>query len=194
MAGLPDNWKQSMSSQTGRRVQINRAMLLVCDSTGKVEAVTSNSAGEPLGPSFAHRDFGEIFGPRSTINRWFKERIREARERDGYVAETRLENGNGALLVRLESLRSDRGLYGFALQLSPLTVSEAAPALREGDSIVARRQWHEIKNHIGALKLYATFLKRKMPEGDERRIVEKIFTGVNALISYLDRIRRGGLQ
>jgi hypothetical protein len=47
---------------------------------------------------------------------------------------------------------------------------------------------------MGALKLYATFLKKKMADGDERRIVEKIFNGVNALIGYLDRIRRGAVR
>ena len=97
------------------------------------------------------------------------------------------------MTLRLDSLNCDGERCGFTLQIAPLG-SEIICVLHEGDSVVARKQWHEIKNHVGALKLYATFLKRKMPEGDERRIVEKIFNGVNTLIGYLDRIRRGEPQ
>jgi nitrogen-specific signal transduction histidine kinase len=78
---------------------------------------------------------------------------------------------------------------------SPLLGNSAmSRELAEGGSIVTRKQWHEIKNHIGALRLYATFLKRRMPEGDERQIVEKVLQGVNTLIGYLERIRRGDPQ
>lgn len=183
-----------MGSSNGDRVKINRAMLLVCNASGEVQAVTSNAADDSrLGVSFVHKNLADIFGLSSTINRWFAERVREAREQDEYAAETRLENGDGPVLVKLDSLKCDHELYGFALQFSPLVLPDPC-ALGEGDSIVARKQWHEIKNHIGALKLYATFLKRKMPEGDERRIVEKIFDGVNTLIGYMDRIRRGESQ
>lgn len=182
-----------MGLQNGERVKIHRAMLLVCDASGEVQAVTSNAADDARGVSFVHKNLADIFGLSSTINRWVTERIQEAREQDEYAAETRLENGDGPVLVKLESLKRDHELYGFALQFSPLVLRDPC-ALREGDSIVARKQWHEIKNHIGALKLYATFLKRKMPESDERHIVEKIFNGVNALIGYMDRIRRGERQ
>ncbi|HXU10147.1 MAG TPA: hypothetical protein VN743_14215, partial [Blastocatellia bacterium] len=103
-----------------------------------------------------------------------------------------VEKGRGKLSVRLDILRHDRELYGFALQVLP--VQNGAAGLSDGDSVVERKQWHEIKNHVGALKLYATFLKRKMADGDERRIVEKIFNGVNELIGYMDRIRRGDAQ
>lgn len=181
-----------MGSQDAGRVKINRAMLLVCDAAGEVQAVTSNAADDArMGVSFVHKSLAEIFGLSSAINRWFTERSLEARAQDEYVAETQLENGDGPVLVKLESLKRDHQLYGFALQFSPLALRDTTCGLGEGDSIVARKQWHEIKNHIGALKLYATFLKRKMPEGDERRIVEKIFNGVNALIGYMDKIRRG---
>ena len=193
--GLPGAGKRTMHSHKAGRVHINKAMLMVCDLAGKVQAVTSNAADEEiLGPSFEQREFGEIFGRSSTINRWFSARITEAKGKDEYVAETQLEDGDGPLLVRLESLKSDHKPYGFALQLMPLSNGEKPCSLHEGDSIVARRQWHEIKNYVGALKLYATFLKRKMPEGDERSIIEKIFNGVNDLIGYMDRIRRGGPQ
>jgi hypothetical protein len=177
------------------QLQISKKMLLVCDVTGKVQAVTSRAASDTLtGVSIVGRDFAQIFGLDSTINRWFTERIQEARGQYQYSAETSLENGHGKVFVRLESLTRDGEPYGFALQLRPLVQPETPSTLVNGDSIISRRQWHEIKNHVGALKLYATFLKRKMSEGDERSIVEKIFNGVNALIGYLERIQRGDVK
>jgi hypothetical protein len=170
-------------------------MLLVCNPAGKVQAVTSTAISDCFpGASVAERDFGEIVGLGPAINLWFKDRMREAVDTDEYSAEAILENEGERVLVRLESLRRDGELYGFVLQFFPVVDPEVPHAINDGDSIISRRQWHEIKNHVGALKLYATFLKRQMPEGDERRIVEKIFNGVNALIGYLDKIRRGEPQ
>jgi hypothetical protein len=67
-------------------------------------------------------------------------------------------------------------------------------AICEGDAIVTRQQWHDIKNHLGGLKLYATYLKRKLPEGEDQEISGKILTGVDALIDKLAKIRRGETQ
>jgi hypothetical protein len=173
----------------------SKGVLLVCNPAGKIQAITSKATGDSLAEaSVAELDLSESFGFGSTINCWLAEKMREAREQAEYSAEARLENGNGQIFVHLDSLRRNGELYGFALRFYPLEVVKTPPGLDDGDSVITRRQWHEIKNHVGALKLYATFLKRKMPDGDERRIVEKIFGGVNALIGYLDRIRRGEPQ
>lgn len=181
------------SPGTCAQLSDHRAMLLVCNPEGKVQAITSSHTSDGLSTSnISDRDFGEFFGQGSAANRWFAARMQEARSQNGYRVEASLENGDGYILVRLESLTRDGELYGFVLQSLPLDGVNTSCSANDGDSVVTRRQWHEIKNHVGALKLYATFLKRKMPEGDERKIVEKIFGGVNALIGYLDRVRRGG--
>jgi hypothetical protein len=182
------------SPEPNGRVHINKAMLLVCDPAGNVQAVTSNAAEEIFPGGFGEKKFAEIFGRGSMLEDWLAERIEEARALDQYCAEANLENDGDRVFVRIESLKRDGELYGFALQLFPLVVAGTPFALTDGDSIVLRKEWHEIKNHMGALKLYATFLKKKMADGDERRIVEKIFNGVNALIGYLDRIRRGAVR
>lgn len=169
-------------------------MLFVCDAAGRVQAVTSKGADESFrGVNVGERDFGEIFGRGSSINSWFTECIKQARQQNEYYAEANLDLGNGSepVFVKLESLRCGNELYGFALQLCPSVPDRTSFTPDEGDSVITRKQWHEIKNHIGALRLYATFLKRKMPDGDERSIVEKVLSGVNALIGYLDKIRRG---
>jgi nitrogen-specific signal transduction histidine kinase len=181
----------------------NNAMLLVCDAKGKVQAVNSGADMEVVsGIKSNDVEVGQFFGQNSAVNRWFLERLKEASELADYSAEADLdlEDGDRHVFVRLDSLKCDNELYRFAFQLCPdsarTTTRELpellqSPRLEEGDSIVTRREWHEIKNHVGALRLYATFLKRRMPDGDERQIVEKVLQGINTLIGYLDRIRRG---
>jgi nitrogen-specific signal transduction histidine kinase len=178
----------------------DNAMLLVCDAKGRVQAVNSGAGMEVVsGIKASDIEVGQFFGQNSAVNRWFLERLQEASELADYSAEADLdlEDGDRHVFVRLDSLKCENELYRFALQLCPDQMSRSArevselPHLEEGDSIVTRREWHEIKNHVGALRLYATFLKRRMPEGDERQIVEKVLQGINTLIGYLDRIRRG---
>ena len=171
-------------------------MLLVCDAAGKVQAVTSKSGTEVQPTNAAENDVGQFFGINSAVNQWFMDRIHEASNSADYSAEANLdlEEEGTHVFVRVDSLNCENERYRFALQLCPTEPELSVQKLGDGDSIVTRKQWHEIKNHIGALRLYATFLKRRMPEGDERQIVEKVLQGVNALIGYLDRIRRGDPQ
>jgi nitrogen-specific signal transduction histidine kinase len=171
---------------------VNEVTLVVCDAAGKVLAVSANAPQEIIACSpVAHHHFTEVFGENSTITDWLTEQIQHARREGEYTAESQIENGNGLLHVRLENLMCDQELYGFALTLVPARAAATGERLEEGDSLVSRKQWHEIKNYIGAMKLYATFLTKKLPEGDERQTIEKMLNGINNLIDYLARIRRG---
>src|SRR6202040_935117 len=98
-----------------------KAMMLVCDASGRVQAVTSKGGVETFGGVSGARDFADIFGRDSTINNWFTERVQEAREQNEYYAEAILDlgNGSGQVFAKLESLTCDDELYGFALQLCP---------------------------------------------------------------------------
>lgn len=170
----------------------NNAMLLLCDAAGKVQAINAGAGIEVVSGINA----GDMLGVNSAVNRWFLERMKEAGELANYSAEADLDLEDGArhVFVRLDRLKCENELYRYALQLCPDQAARPARELlriEDGDSVVTRKQWHEIKNHVGALRLYATFLKRRMPEGDEREIVEKVLQGINTLIGYLDRIRRG---
>ena len=181
-----------MSFPGSAHTRITSPILLVCDRWGKVQAASSIGAGNELWDvSSREQNLDDLFGADSAVNRWLQDRMLGARERDEFSAKTSMQNGDSRIFIKLESLREGREIYGFALQVLPLAADGTRRMLMDGDIIVERRQWHEIKNHVGALKLYATFLKRKMPQGDERQTVEKIINGVNALISYLDKIRRG---
>jgi len=170
-------------------------MLLLCDAAGRVQAVSGGTASDAFScVTIAQKHYAELFGPESSITRWLTEHLNAARRKIDYFAESSLETGERLVFLRLESLKCDDELYGFALQIFPSDAITDNSALEEGDAIVYRKQWHEIKNHIGALKLYATFLTRKMSEGDERQTVEKMLNGINVLIDYLAKIRRGDAQ
>lgn len=189
-------WEGRMSKQEfAYETPATGPMLLLCDAAGRVQAVSGATANDTFPcVTIAQKHFAELFGPESNITRWLTEHLNEARRRINYQAEASLEDGSRMVLLKLESLKCDDELYGFALQLLPADAPAKANALDEGDAIIYRKQWHEIKNHIGALKLYATFLTRKMPEGDERQTVEKMLNGINVLIEYLAKIRRGDAQ
>lgn len=168
--------------------------LVVCDAAGRIVAVSANAPKAIISCSpVSHQHFAEVFGETSMITRWLTNHIGQARRTGDYFIEQQVENGNDMLQIRLESLTCDEELYGFALTLKPAKECDGNH-LEEGDAVVYRKQWHEIKNAIGALKLYATFLTRKLPEGDERQTVEKMLAGINGLIDYLAKIRRGETQ
>jgi hypothetical protein len=172
----------------------SQVTLLICDAAGKVQAVSSgNSAYKLARPEAAQKHFSEVFGRDSQLTDWLTEQFSIARKDAEHYAESRVRNGSGEVMVKLESLRRDSELYGFAVYIS--SIEEAArPALGEGDAIVTRQQWHDIKNHLGGLKLYATFLKRKLPAGDDQQTVEKMLSGIDGLIDHLAKIRRGEAQ
>ena len=172
--------------------RVSDVTLVVCDAAGRLLAISANAPREIISCSpVAHQHFAEIFGESSAITRWLTNHLGQARREGDYFVESHVETGNGLLHIRLESLMCDQELYGFALTLAPTQPPATGERLEDGDSVVYRKQWHEIKNYIGALKLYATFLTRKLPEGDERQTIEKMLNGINSLIDYLARIRRG---
>lgn len=169
--------------------------LVICDAAGRIQAITSSAPKNviPCSP-VKHKHFAEVFGQDSEITNWLTHHMNEARKQVDYYSESQLENGSNPLQINLESLKCDEEFYGVALTISPFVARDNRNAHEEGDSVIYRKQWHEIKNHIGALKLYATFLTKKLPDGDERQAVEKMLNGINTLIEYLARIRRGEAQ
>jgi hypothetical protein len=183
----------SAQSESGSP-QVSDVTLVICDAAGRLLAISANAPRELISCSpTAHQHYAEVFGESSTITRWLTDQLGQARREGDYYIEHQIESGGDMLNLRLESLMCDQELYGFALTLAP-AASTSAALLEEGDAVVYRKQWHEIKNYIGALKLYATFLTKKLPDGDEKQTIEKMLAGINGLIDYLARIRRGETQ
>ena len=61
---------------------------------------------------------------------------------------------------------------------------------------VSQRAWHDIKNQLGGLKLYATFLKMKLGKEDDlvRETSEKIVRGIDAIVETIAEVRRGDVK
>lgn len=183
------------ATNTAGGLRVDGTTMVICDAAGRVEAVTSNASKSVISCSpVKHKHFAEVFGRDSEITNWLTYHMSQARRQVDYYNESQLGNGSDALLVKLESLKCDEEFYGFVLTISPFVSGESRNGYEDGDAVVYRKQWHEIKNHIGALKLYATFLTKKLPDGDELHAVEKMLNGINTLIEYLARIRRGEAQ
>ncbi len=172
--------------------------LLICDAGGRIKATSSGAAYNGLvGAGHKQMHFAELFGSESKLTKWLSEQMSEARRLPTHSAELCLDESRDckrAMVVRLESLQSDSEIQEYAIQLFPGGVGGMVCAVGEGDSLVTREQWHDVKNHLGGLKLYATFLKRKLTEGDELRTVEKMLKGIDVLIEHLAKIRRGEAQ
>lgn len=170
-------------------------VVVVCDTTGKVLAVSTATADERFSSdAVTQKSIDDLFGQSSAVARWVRGELARADKDEGYFSETTLKEGAARTFVRLDLLERDGESFGFALQVYPDGALSGQSEPKEGDSVVTQKQWHEIKNHIGALKLYATFLTRRMQEGDERQTVEKMLNGINLLIDYIAKIRRGEMQ
>jgi nitrogen-specific signal transduction histidine kinase len=170
----------------------NSSTLVICDAGGRVQAVSSKASSDLL-PCAKVKGihFSEVFGQASEITRWLTEHINLARRQGDYMAESRFEGKQGSLIVKLESLKCDGEPYGFAVQILHDRPPQQESALTEGTTVVTRQQWHDIKNQLGGLKLYATFLSRKMATGADHETIEKLLNSVNMLIENLAKIRRG---
>jgi hypothetical protein len=176
------------------RLHLKSATLLVCDAAGRVQAVSSGAAAPTIGADAVQKHYAEVFGRDSNITKWLTDQLEAARKHGDYLAESNIQNGDAPLSVRLESLKTGDELYGFAVYLNPECLKAPCLTLQEGDTVVTRQEWHDVKNHLGGLKLYATFLRRKLVLEEDQRIVEKMLQGIDVLIEHLAKIRRGESQ
>jgi len=194
----------SGSDSAARSLASSRSIVLIYDMEGKLMAGSGAASSPLLSPAegsatvacqpsdlqesgeTAAPHFADMFGADSMLARWLAEHYLKARAMDDYQTESELEHNGIPLQVRLETLRQHGTSYGIALLLAA-----RGAALGDGDAIVTRQQWHDIKNHLGGVKLYATFLKRKLADGEDQPIVDKILNGINGLIEQMARIRRG---
>lgn len=173
----------------------NARSLVICDAEGRVEAVSVEPPG--IGPSISFPDekhFSEMFGQGSDLTIWIAEQIADARHRSRYWNETTLElseEKNSPSFVRFETLSLGGDLRGFAIHIFPKGVQGNMRAISEGDAVVTKQQWHDIKNRLSVLKLYATLLRKSLPEGEDRNTAEKLLNGIDTLTRELAGIRRG---
>lgn len=156
--------------------------VIVVDAAGRVASATSG-ADALLG----------VAGLRAGAT--LDEALAESPELRTWVAETAAGRTNGSgdrcvvgdgaasVEVRFAPLDADGA---FALVAAP---AEAAPI---HGSEVSQQAWHDIKNQLGGLKLYATFLKMKLASQDEtiRETTAKIVGGIDAVVRSIAEVRR----
>jgi hypothetical protein len=167
-------------------------ILIVLDPSGRLEAASKApvawlraQAVEGGADDEPNAHYSRLFGPGSAITVWISRQIEQARGQT-FHAQSNIAIDGQVVGAKFETLTRAEGLFGYGVELSACGLQ-----VSEGDAVVGRQQWHDIKNHLGGLKLYATFLNKKIPEGDDRQIVEKLLKGINSLIDHLARIRRG---
>jgi hypothetical protein len=167
-------------------------ILIVLSPGGRIEAASKAPAGwlraqavDTAADDEPNAHYSRSFGTESEITLWISKQIEQAHG-EKFHAQSNIAINGQVVGAKFETLSRDGLLFGYAVQLSACGLQ-----VSEGDAVVGRQQWHDIKNHLGGLKLYATFLNKKIPEGEDRQIVEKLLKGINSLIDHLARIRRG---
>lgn len=164
-------------------------MTIICDTNGMLLAASNEDDGwlTPLrqdGDSNQRGDhYAGIFGPESDLTRWIAAQMKRGDQDTVRGASSDISHNGEVVRVRMECLKSAGELFGYALHLSPRA---------EGLSISTdQERWHDIKNYIGSLKLYATFLQKKLPDGEDKQVVERLLKAIDTLAEQLARIRRG---
>jgi hypothetical protein len=175
---------------------------LICNAEGNLLAAAVG-ATETLLPLLAAGDrtddcvcnLSELLGQDSELTQWLAEQFSEAAKADSHIAESLVVWRQRRVQVKFDCLLYAGHVFGYAIQISDSNHSNLAglfkPAPSDGDTVVTRQQWHEIKNHLGGLKLYATFLRRKIAGDENQVVVEKLLKGINGFIDHLARIRKG---
>lgn len=164
--------------------------IVVCDGSGRVTSATDGVAaflggrGAEAGASVA-----DLFDISPDAASWVAAALGRANE--SAKAETTTIPSWPAGAVRLTTSR----LAGGASPSVALLLESAKPVAPDValPHEVARKTWHDIQNQLGGLKLYATFLKRKLGSADEqlRETADKIVQGVDAVSQSIANARRG---
>jgi nitrogen-specific signal transduction histidine kinase len=164
--------------------------VIVCERDGRIRSATA-AARELLRGARLEAGVGLAEGLASSpgLARW----VSGALEREGPIRafQTGVVADGGAepLRVYLTVLPDGTAEGAIALALSHVGASDEVVSPRD----VARKTWHDIQNQLGGLKLYATFLKRKLGEADDqvRVTADKIITGIDAVSQSIANARRG---
>ena len=156
--------------------------VIMFDADGRVR-FASSGAGARLGLADLREgaSLDDAFGGDATLRQWV-----------GVAADRAREAGASGSCVRpgdapIQFCVAPIATGGFAV-----VAADAEPPAVDGERI-SQRAWHDIKNQLGGLKLFATFLKMKVGNQDEqiREATEKIVTAIDAIVKSIAEVRRG---
>ncbi len=160
------------------------AAIVVLDREQNVLAANSawralaDGAGEPAG-SFA-AGAGQIPG----LAEWIA-------KSEGEEAQAEFQSGKGAVTARLVRLQGEQPHRLLIIENRPATAASAGQAESGTEEDAYGRLRHDIKNRIGGLKLYTTFLKRKLgDQADLLDVVGKMLNSLDQMTVEVNKIRR----
>jgi hypothetical protein len=161
--------------------------VLVCDESGRVRYATDLSiARDQKGARVEGASLDDLLTRAPKLREWIgiaAERVVADRAAESCVV---IEDDGVAYDVSVVPLAGE-GERGYAVVAAPAETTAVDPA------DVSQRTWHDIKNQLGGLKLYATFLRKKIGETDEalKDTAGKIVAGVDAVVAAIAEARRG---
>jgi nitrogen fixation/metabolism regulation signal transduction histidine kinase len=164
--------------------------VIVCGRDGRIRSATPE-AHELLGGDAleAGASLADGFAAAPGLARWVEGAL--ARGGPARMFQTGVIAATNAPPLRVYlTVLPDGGSDGeVALALTRVTGTEDVVLPHD----VARKTWHDIQNQLGGLKLYATFLKKKLGTADDqvRETAEKIVMGVDAVSQSIANARRG---
>jgi nitrogen-specific signal transduction histidine kinase len=164
---------------------VDGCTVIVFDADGLVRSATSGAAALlGSGELRSGASLDDAFAGAPTLRQWIALAADRARASGAGDSCVLLGDGGPAVQVCLAPIA---GGDGFALVASP-----SEPPSVDAES-VSQRAWHDIKNQLGGLKLYATFLKMRLGAQDElvRETSEKIVSGIDAIVRSIAEVRRG---
>ncbi|MGH9822253.1 MAG: hypothetical protein ACREDR_03185 [Blastocatellia bacterium] len=185
-SGYTMDWRQAVGAQ--------RPVSKAVSSPASLPEALPNLCG-----LFALSGEDKNLEPRSALAMWMADEIRHAKDRWPHSSRTSIEHNGENFDIRFQTLTGSAGLAGYVLQLDRVpseyamkeNIRETAHEPPEGSTLITRQQWHDIKNELGGLKLYATFLRKRPCTSEDLEVVNKLLSGINGLIDHLARIRRG---
>lgn len=130
---------------------------------------------------------GSLSQAGSQFENWLADQITQAKTNQLHECESSFENNGSTFHVSFGTLSGSGGLCGYALRVHRYEVDSG----EDESSLVTRQQWHDIKNRLGGLKLYATFLQKKLVGKEDEAVADKLLNGINGLITHLAQVRRG---
>lgn len=166
---------------------MNGCAVIMCDPDGRVRSATPGAGGvlgvaEPAVGALLE----EALGASPALQQWVTAAAEGARAGSAGDACAVVDGADAPLALWLGPVVGDGA--GFVLVASP-----SEPPAPAADA-VTQQAWHDIKNHLGGLKLYATFLRMKLTGHDEvvRETAGKIVVGVDAVVAAIAEARRTG--
>jgi len=171
--------------------------VIACDAAGRINSVGGEiekfTQDFSISPQLLGRQCADVFKEIPQLTDWLESEMRSRESAINASQQLSLASGQGLLQAHLLSLKSDGQQGGFILlliaQLDSPQKSEQ-PNSSCSSTLLSQRLRHDLKNQLGGMKLYATFLKRRLSH-DAALVepVEKIIAGIDALTAQISQMR-----